>query len=178
MGKATSVTDVPAEEVPTLPATVPAAQALPEAIDPRALSREGHLSFADLMARVPVVPEKTGPDVVNKDEKARLIGVPMIIVGCRFNEGDNGIFASVEVVTEDNEHLVINDGSTGIAAQMTELCEKYDPDNTGLLPPIVIEKGLRVSRYFYNPDRDAPEPRISKKPKEGWKAAATFYLDL
>ncbi len=101
----------------------------------------------------------TGFNLLDKNEKGRLVGVPFIILDWNFNEGDFGDFVSLRVITQANERLVLNDGSTGIRDQMREIAE------SGETRAIYVKKGLRRSDYEYT-DKDG-----TKKP------ATTFYLD-
>lgn len=158
-----------------LPAVPPAptAPVLPEPVNARDLAMAGQLTFDSLVAMGVVEPENFSPDIINKDDKESLIGVPFVVVNVKFNEGDNGDFVSVEGITLDNRHIVINDGGTGIAGQAVELHERY-ADAEGNIRPMLIKRGLRVSRYYFDPNTKD----ISKKPKDGYSSAATYYLDF
>lgn len=124
-------------------------------------------TFEEAMQLGVAVPEHSGPELIK--DKRRLIGVPFVILKTSFNEGKNGPFVTLEIMTKGNEHIVINDGSTGIASQMVDLYEIHKDQ------PIVIQKGLRVSDYFFNTQTDEK----SRKPQAGpgWQEASTFYLD-
>jgi len=102
----------------------------------------------------------TGFEVLDTKEKGRLVGVPFIVLDWDFHEGDNGDFVSLQVITNANEKLIINDGSTGIFKQMWEI------NAAGEARAIFVKKGLRRSDYEYT-DRETG----AKKP------ATTFYLD-
>lgn len=82
----------------------------------------------------------TGFDVAEKD---RLIGVAFIVLDARKNKGDSGDFWSLTAVSKDGRKVIINDGGTGIAAQMDALFEK----NGGTVVPLVVAGGLRKSTY-------------------------------
>jgi hypothetical protein len=102
----------------------------------------------------------TGFEVLDKDAKGQLVGVPFIILDWVINnEGDFGEFVSLRIVTQDNRKLIVNDGSTGIAKQIREIAE------AGELRALYVKKGLRRSDYEYT------EKNGAKKP------ATTFYLD-
>lgn len=103
----------------------------------------------------------TGYAVLGKDEKGRLAGVPFIIQDWTMNEGDFGSFVSLTILTQSNERLILNDGSTGIAKQMEEISA------SGNTKAIYVKKGLRRSDYEYTDPKDG-----SKKP------ATTYYLDF
>jgi hypothetical protein len=64
--------------------------------------------------------EAAGYAVVEKDE---LVKKPFIVTGVTFRESDqnNTGYVSLEATTADNEKVVINDGSTGILAQIVHL---------------------------------------------------------
>lgn len=107
-------------------------------------------------------PLSTGFAVLATDAKARLVGVPFIILDWRFANGDNGEFVSLVVVTKSNEKLIVNDGSTGIRDQMKRL---------GATPRAIgVRHGLRVSEYDYE-DMDKSTGEITIK------RAKTYYLD-
>lgn len=84
----------------------------------------------------------TGFAVLNGKEKDRLVGTPFIILSLDFNEGDMGEFVSFLAVTEDNRKYVINDGSTGIHAQLKAWYEKTKKGGG-----ILVRGGLRRSEY-------------------------------
>lgn len=102
----------------------------------------------------------SGFSVLDTKEKGRLVGVPFIILDWQFNEGDNGQFVSLRVITQANEKLVINDGSTGIYRQLMEIAD------TGEERAVFCKRGLRVSNYDYT------DPKTQEK-----KPASTYYLD-
>ena len=101
-------------------------------------------------------------------EKARLVGVPFIIMGWRFNQGDKGVFVSLTAVTKlpvldqqgnPRTRVVINDGGTGIRAQWE--AEVY---SGRAKPGKVVSAGLRVSNYEYTNDKGETE------------SASTYYF--
>lgn len=100
----------------------------------------------------------TGFAVLDTDSKARLVGVPLVILDWRFQIGDKGEFVSLVVVTKSNEKLIINDGSTGIRDQMKRF--------TGEPRALGLRHGLRVSEYDYT---DKTTKEVSR--------AKTYYLD-
>ena len=122
-------------------------------------------SFDDAMA---LVEQKMGGVVIDSidlgdgfsvvENKDTLLGTPLLILAVHFSEGDHGEFASCRAVTEDGRKVVINDGSTGIFAQLKLLQEKR-PEIFGA--PIMCRNGLRKSEY------DHPEHGRS----------VTYYLD-
>lgn len=111
----------------------------------------------------------SGFEVLPTKEKARLVGVPFIIVEWHFSEGDRGEFVSLTIVTKHNEKLILNDGSSGILAQV------HDLESRGIAAPVVVKKGLRASVYYFDPAN--PEEK-SRDAVEGWDRAETFYLGV
>lgn len=103
-----------------------------------------------------------GYEVLDKEGKDKLIGVYFAIMDWRFNDGDQGEFVSVTVLTEKGDRYVINDGSTGICEQLREIQKA-----AGGTAVIRVKKGLRVSRYTYTDEKDGKE-----------KPAATYYLSF
>lgn len=100
------------------------------------------------------------------NDKNVLVGQAFVIVQWRFNDGDYGeAFVSANIVTEDGRKLVLNDGGTGIRAQLQQVTTKRLSDNAanpqaGLL----CKRGLTKSEYNYE---SAPGK---------WTPAVTFYL--
>lgn len=97
--------------------------------------------------------------VLNNKEKSRLVGVPLLVLSWTFNEGDNGEFASLQVLT-NNERMIVNDGSTGIYQQLKALSEN------GEMRAVYAKHGLRESKYTYQ------DPKTGEE-----KPASTFYID-
>lgn len=99
------------------------------------------------------------------DDKNRLIGVPFVAVKIDQHTSEisaEGKFVSLHVVTQDGRKYIVNDGSTGIYAQIQELWTRK-PELQGL--PLMVRRGLRRSDYTYMDDKGAAKP------------ATTFYLD-
>lgn len=105
----------------------------------------------------------TGFNVIPSEEKARLVGQPFVIIGHTVSNGDQGEFSSLQIVTKKEEKLIINDGSTGIHAQMMRIQNQRN----GEWRPVVVNKGLRSSNYKYT------DPKTGEE-----KPATTYYLDL
>lgn len=67
----------------------------------------------------------TGFKVIKEHEKARLVGVPFVILEWHFNPGAyESEFASLTVVTQQGEKLIINDGGAGIPKQLRSVTEQ------------------------------------------------------
>lgn len=80
-------------------------------------------------------------NLVNREAKEKLIGVPILIFSWVKRDGDFGEYYSVKARTVTNELVIINDGSTGIAAQMQWL-DDHDEKRA-----IFCKDGLRASDY-------------------------------
>lgn len=98
-------------------------------------------------------------------EKDKLIGLPLIFVTWQFSPGKYGEdFCTARVMAQfgknDVRKYIINDGSTGICAQLREMTDK----NAGA-KMLFAPKGLRKSEYEYT------ESDGSRKP------ATTHYID-
>lgn len=107
----------------------------------------------------------SGFAVLDTDQKRRLVGVPLLFVFWTFNDGEQGEFVSAHVVQLDASgkivgKFIVNDGSTGILAQLTEYTERTG-SNRGLFVP----RGLRASDYTFTGDDGKEHP------------ATTFYID-
>jgi len=114
-----------------------------------------------------------GFDVADKNE---LVGVPFVILGMKFSEGEYGGngFVIIHLVTKDGRKLIITDGSTGIRAQ----AEKYAA--RGLVAGVVFRDGLIRSDFRYVDDKTAANGirivRASDPEFASSKPATTFYL--
>lgn len=135
------------------------------------IGRNGRDAFADALAlinskfdgKVVDVSEEIGTGFGVVDDKAPYVGVPMVILKTeKHPNGDHGPFWTLHAVTKDGRKIILNDGSTGIAAQLDAYYERY-PDRRHL--PLVVHKGLRSSTYPYTDDHGIT------------KMATTFYLD-
>lgn len=105
----------------------------------------------------------TGFSVVT--DKNSLVGVPFILLDWTFSMGDMGEFVSANIITRDDRKLILNDGSTGICAQLHRLTPGA---------PIGVARGLRKSEYA----RKDENGEVILNPKTGQpERATTFYLD-
>lgn len=112
-----------------------------------------------------------GSGVIVVSDKDKLLGVPFVIVSYAFHEGDMGPFVSATIVTKnlisiegDNVcKIVINDGSTGILAQLLVI-ESKRIERGADMNPIYCRGGLRKSVYDYTDEKG----KTSK--------ASTYYL--
>lgn len=105
----------------------------------------------------------TGFKVVDKDN---LKGVPLMILEWRFNNGDFGEFVSATAVAKDGRKVIINDGSTGIAAQLRRVTDTRVKNNhPNPQAALLVENGLTRSDYTYT------DPKTQEQ-----KAAVTYYL--
>lgn len=117
----------------------------------RSIGQSGN-AFADAMAiaeqlgvAVVDIAEEigTGFQLLPKEQKGTLVGVPFIILRWRIHDGDfDSVFASASLVTEDGRKLIVVDGSTGICEQLRSLMLK-----TGRASWVRCPRGLRASQY-------------------------------
>lgn len=133
----------------------------------------------------------TGFEVLNKEEKARLEGREFFLISWSFHPGDNGMFASaIAVVFDDKggitERYIVNDGSTGIFAQLDKLSTRVHRFGN-----MWVRRGLKRSTYDTCPDCEKPRPQgVSPCPqpigangatcgseKTTRTKGVTFYLD-
>jgi hypothetical protein len=84
------------------------------------------------------------------EDKDLLLKQLFFILEWRFNPGkytnemgEVTDFVSATVITKANDRWILNDGSTGIAAQLRELS-----DRTGAFGGLLCRNGLRVSRDY------------------------------
>lgn len=97
--------------------------------------------------------EEFGTGFTLLDDKDRIVGKDMFILEWQINKGTWGEFASFAVITESNEKYIINDGSSGIYAQLAEL--SYSHNKSGGL---FITGGLRKSTYDTCLECGVPRP--------------------
>jgi len=115
----------------------------------------------------------TGFSVV---DKARLIGVDLMILQWRFNEGDyEKGFVSVEAVTRNGEKVIFNDGSTGIRDQLhTVTAQRLAAGHPHPQAGLTVLGGLTCSNYYYN--EDTAERSTKAREGKGWIPASSYYL--
>jgi hypothetical protein len=118
------------------------------------------------------------------------VDVPFIILEARESEGDytrDGqptTFVSLTVVCDDRKgggKFIVNDGGTGIRDQIVGYW-KNNPDTCGVTEdgmrysttPFLVRGGLVQSTYYRDPNSGA----ISRKPRDGYDPAETYYLNL
>jgi hypothetical protein len=114
--------------------------------------------------------------VLDNKDKAKLVGVPVILMDWTFNDGNFGKFVSVYLVSKNEDgsigRWILNDGSTGIAAVLAEYTNKTDRRG-GLL----VRGGLRFSEYTYCGEcRHAVNPGEDMEHKSEHGLARTYYL--
>jgi hypothetical protein len=100
------------------------------------------------------------------NDKAILQGIKVLFLSWRFNRGDMGVFASVNVIAQMPGmnvpgKFILNDGSTGICRQLVQYTSK-----TGRWGGLMVSKGLRRSDYQFSDPTDG-----------SLKNATTYYLD-
>lgn len=111
-------------------------------------------------------------------DKSRLVGLSFVILHFQFNEGEfSDEFVSVTLVTQNGDRLIMNDGGTGICAQLKEISK------TGRYGGIAVPHGLRKSEYPTCFECGKPRKRSQTEcPKCGDDSerrgeGATYYLD-
>jgi len=100
-----------------------------------------------------------GFDLVPTADKIKLVGVKFVILDWIYSQGAQGEFATMRIITEHNDKLIVNDGSTGIRDQL------HNFDGMRGKGVIYCPNGLRVSEYDYTDEKTG---KTSK--------ARTFYL--
>jgi hypothetical protein len=93
-------------------------------------------------------------------DKETLVDKPFVITDVRHYDGEYGPTIAIMAITEDNDLVVINDGSTGIYQQVVGLVAEH-----GRKAGIKVKGGLRVSKYEYE------DPKTGKA-----TPAKTYYL--
>lgn len=107
-----------------------------------------------------------GFSVLSTEDKAQLVGKPMMLLEWRFNDGAQGEFVSARAIVKtgdlptDIRKIIVNDGSTGIKEQLKKFTAQ-----TGKQAGLLIRRGFRVSEYMYEDDNGVQRP------------AKTYYID-
>jgi hypothetical protein len=117
-----------------------------------------------------------------KDEgKARLVGVPILLLEWDFYPGDFGdTFVAIRLVARNPDgtagKYIINDGSTGIAKMLKDYTNR-----TGMAAGLVVRNGLRPSSYTFCEACARPlaagEADDEHREAGKHKKATTYYLD-
>lgn len=108
----------------------------------------------------------TGFDVLDSDNKSRLLKVPFAILEWTFTKGNFGEYVACVVVTEDGGKYILLDGSTGIREQLRSVTRQRIAKGLGCPQQgLIVRKGLRVSEYDY------VDPKTHETSK-----AKTYYL--
>lgn len=118
--------------------------------------------------------------LLKDDGKARLVGVPVLLLNWDFYDGDFGSrFVAVRLVTHNPDgsinKYIVNDGSTGIADTLARYTER-----TGRNGGLFVRNGFRPSEYQYceicgtavDAGADDDHKRAGKH-----RRATTYYLD-
>lgn len=119
-----------------------------------------------------------------ENEKGRLVGVTFIILYSSINNGNFGEFASLALVTRNNDRLILNDGGKGIPNNIKDL-----QNDTKRMGGWAVPHGLRSSEYDCCPEHDGgcgkprklselvcPNPLCKNESTLRGKGE-TFYLD-
>ena len=115
--------------------------------------------------------------ILKDENKYRLVGVPLLFLDWRFNQGDMGEFVSAYVVARNEDgtiaKYVLNDGSSGICKTL-----RTYTDNTGRSGGLAARHGLRFSDYIYCSECNAVvDPVEDHEHAKAHKKAATFYIE-
>lgn len=103
------------------------------------------------------------------ENKDLLIGRPFLILDWHYTDGDHGVFVSLLAVTQ-TEKIVINDGGSGILAQIQALeSEGYSGS------AIRVMRGLRKSEFWYDPN-DPKGEKYKSQEDPSYKLGTTYYL--
>jgi hypothetical protein len=106
-----------------------------------------------------------GFTLLSTEDKDLLIGLPMLLMAWRFNDGDAGRFVSIRVLVQNRDksvsRYIFNDGSTGICEQLAKFQLR-----TGRAGGLKVQNGLRRSDYLYE------DPTTGEQ-----RPASTYYLD-
>lgn len=110
----------------------------------------------------------SGFEILPRDRKDSLIGTPLFLVQWKFTDSKEYVgseFVSVHLVTEDGRKWILNDGSTGICAQLRRVtARRLREGKSNPQSALRVKNGLRKSEY---PTEDAKGNKIT---------GTTYYL--
>lgn len=117
-----------------------------------------------------------GFELLDDDEKKQLVGLAFVVLEGTQSDGDFGKFTSLRIMTKDGRKVILNDGSTGIHAQVSDFLGHNDS-----IAGLYVPNGLRASEYMFcdscrNIERHGTSA-CSKCGNSPLKPASTFYLD-
>jgi hypothetical protein len=95
--------------------------------------------------------------VLSTKEKERFTGVAFRIISWVFRTGDKGPYVSAAIITEDGRKFILNDGGTGIRAQLARVTVSRLAENTPnrtLWTRETAQAGLRVPGGLRRSDFD------------------------
>lgn len=117
--------------------------------------------------------------LLSKEDKARLVGVPLILLSWDFYPGDFGSnFAAIRIVARNDDgsaaKFIVNDGSSGIA-EMLASYSKQTGRNGGLL----ARHGFRESNYPYCAEcmHAVRDNHLEENAGHKVGRATTYYID-
>lgn len=139
-------------------------------------------SYMDLVTSGNLLsPQVIGGSDAEVADKESLAGRPFVLMSVRFSDGDFGPFAIAKIVTGENEHKVLTDGSAGIFRQLHNYITRT---RQGELPESGVDyelgihavNGLRRSDYTYDSEtkrvlRDGDKPEGKAIPATTWYVA-------
>jgi len=110
-----------------------------------------------------------GFDVLSGEDKAQLVGIPMVFVQWRFTNGKDGFLVIIDALAKiglndtDVRKVRIIDFSakSGLCQEMRDYT-----DRTGKMTGLIVRRGLKASTYNFE-DPKTGETRV----------ATTYYLD-
>lgn len=138
--------------------------------------------MAERYGAVEAITERLGNGFSILKDKKPLVGVPFYILYTDLIDGEFGEFATMAVITADTNQrrFIVNDGSTGIYQQVTELREQRAGG-------FFVPQGLRESTYATCPSKEggcgrARDERKTECPHCGNDSTtrgtgSTYYLD-
>lgn len=150
------------------------AVALPDQVPPEVIA--GITSFEDAMAYFNANEGTVNAGDVLGDgftiikDKDVLINIPFLILDWREVLGDQGLYASVRLITSDGRKYRIADGSTGILSQLSDLVEK------DVTRGIFVKAGLVKSEYWIDENGNIFKDRDKVPEGATVKPGSTFYL--
>lgn len=117
-----------------------------------------------------------GFPVLDNKNKAKLVGVPLLLMDWTFYDGNFGKFVSAIVAVKNEDGTLgrwrLNDGSTGIANDLAKYTEE-----TGKSGGLIVQGGLRASDYTYCSECRKPVDVFEDaNHRTSHAAAITYYL--
>lgn len=137
-------------------------------------SFEDALAYFNANEGIVNIGDVAGDGYILTRDKEQLVNVPFVVIDWRdvVDDATARMYATIRLITSDGRKYRINDGSTGIYQQLTEIRDRH-----GLSRGIAVAKGLFKSEYLVSNDEHNYGQVVAKDYSGKKGPAATYYLN-